>query len=238
MSIINPQEINPLMNCEFEDSANGFNEVKESKRGLLKFQNFIPESIYAKKVADLNNENVIGTICTVSKLMESKGYVLESVQKKSDYLTKVTYSIPQSIDKKCVFNIDNKGQKDQYLVSNVRIDKLENDEKEIIEVVIENLFKVDDKPKNDISLEIPNDFRKAIYTKWFDILKENNYLLTLTESHNNQDIFIAINDNSKIKFRVWYGTSEKEKTKGFINKILVLEKSEEDLSNKLKSWLM
>jgi hypothetical protein len=238
VSIINPQEINPLMNCEFEDSANGFNEVKESKRGLLKFQNFIPESIYANKVADLDNENVIGTICTVSKLMEPKGYVLESVQKKSDYLTKVTYSIPQSIDKKCVFNIDNKGQKDQYLVSNVRIDKLENDEKEIIEVVIESLFKVDDKPKNDISLEIPNDFRKAIYTKWFDILKENNYLLTLTESHNNQDIFIAINDNSKIKFRVWYGTSEKEKTKGFINKIVVLEKSEEDLSNKLKSWLM
>jgi hypothetical protein len=60
----------------------------------------------------------------------------------------------------------------------------------------------------------------------------------LTESHNNQDIFIAINDNSIIKFRVWYGTSEKEKTKGFINKIVVLEKSEEDLSNKLKSWLM
>lgn len=79
---------------------------------------------------------------------------------------------------------------------------------------------------------------KAIYTKWFDILKENNYLLKLTESHNNQDIFIAINDNSKIKFRVWYGTSEKEKTKGFINKIVVLEKSEEDLGSKLKSWLM
>ena len=30
----------------------------------------------------------------------------------------------------------------------------------------------------------------------------------------------------------------KEKTKGFINKIVVLEKTEEDLGNKLKSWLL
>jgi hypothetical protein len=43
VSIINPQEINPLMNCEFEDSANGFNEAKEIKKGFLKFKNFIPQ---------------------------------------------------------------------------------------------------------------------------------------------------------------------------------------------------
>ncbi|MBP2281726.1 hypothetical protein H4V97_000044 [Flavobacterium sp. CG_23.5] len=238
VSIINPQEINPLMNCEFEDSSNGFNEVKETKRGYLKFQNFIPKNIYSNKVADLNNENVIGTICTLTKQIEPKGYILESVQKKSDYLTKVIYSIPQSIDKKCFFNIDNKGEKDQYAVSNVRIDKLENEEKEIIEEVIASLFVVKNLPKEDFSLEIPNDFRKVIYSKWSKILKENNYQLKLLESHNNQDIFSANNNESKIKFRVWYGTSEKEKTKGFINKIVVLEKSEVDLCNKLKSWLM
>jgi len=237
-SIINPQEINPLINCEFEDSVNGINETKETKRGLLKFQNFIPERIYSNKVADLNNENVIGTICALTKLIEPKGYILESVQKKSDYLTKVTYSIPQSIDKKCVLNIDNKGEKDQYLVSNVRIDKLENEEKEIIEEVITSLFVIEDLPKQDFSLEIPSDFRKVIYTKWYDILKENNYRLKLIESHNNQDIFSATNNESKIKFRVWYGTSEKEKTKGFINKIVVLEKTDEDLGSKLKSWLL
>lgn len=238
VSIINPQEINPLMNCEFEDASNGFNEVKEPKRGFLKFQNFTINSIYSNKVADLNNENVIGTIDFLTKLIESKGYILESVQKKSDYLTKVTFSISQSIDKKCVLNIDNKGEKDQFAVSNVRIDKLDNNEKEIIETVIESLFKVNDKPKQDNSLEIPNDFRKVIYTNWFDILKENDYQLELLESHNNQDIFSANNNESKIKFRVWYGNSEKEKTKGFINKIVVLEKTDEDLGSKLKSWLL
>jgi len=90
---------------------------------------------------------------------------------------------------------------------------------------------------HDFSLEIPDDFRKVIYSKWSNILKENNYQLTLVESHNNQDIFIANNNESKIKFRVWYGTSEKEKTKGFINKIVVLEKSEEDLGRNLKNLL-
>lgn len=238
VSIINPLEINPLMNCEFEDCATGFNEAKEIKRLFLKFKNFIPESIYLNKVAELNNENVIGTICTVTKLIEPKGYILESVQKKSDYLTKVVYSIPQSTDKKCVFNIDNKGEKDRYAVSNVRIDRLDNGDKEIIEEVIKSLFGVKNVPTQDFSLEIPNDFRKAIYSKWSNILKGNNYQLTLIESHNNQDIFSATNNERKIKFRVWYGTSEKEKTKGFINKIVVLEKSEEDLSSKLKSWLM
>lgn len=238
VSIINPQEINPLMNCEFEDSSNGFIEVKEKKRGFLKFQNFIPESVYSNRVADLNNENVIGTICTLTKHVESRGYILESVQKKSDYLTKVIYSIPQSTDKKGIFNIDNKGGKDHYAVSNVRIDKLENEEKEIIEEIIASLFVVIDLPNQDFSLELPNDFRKVIYSKWSNILEEKNYQLKLVESHINQDIFSANNNESKIKFRVWYGTSEKEKTKGFINKIVVLEKSEEDLSNKLKTWLM
>jgi hypothetical protein len=238
VSIINPQEINPLMNCEFEDATSGFSEARETKRGFLKFQNFIANSLYSDKVVELCNENVIGTICTLTQQVEKKGYILESVQKKSDYLTKVIFSIPKSIDKKCVLNIDNKGEKDQYAVSNVRIDKLENNEKEIIEEVIESLFKIDNSPKQVTSSDIPLDFRKDIYTKWSNILTENNYLLTLIESHNNQDIFTAINDNSKIKFKVWYGTSEKEKTKGFINKIVVLEKTEEDLGNKLKSWLL
>lgn len=238
VSIINPQKINPLMNCEFEDFPNEFSETTETKRGFLKFQNFIPDSIYSNKVTDLNNENVIGTICTLTQQLEQKGYILESVQKKSDYLTKVTFSIPQSIVKKCVLNIDNKGEKDQYAVSKVRIDKLENDEKAIIEAVIESLFTVDNCPKDDTSTDIPLDFRKDIYTKWSNILEENNYLLTLIESHNNQDIFTAINDKNKIKFKVWYGTSEKEKTKGFINKIVVLEKTELDLGSKLKTWLL
>lgn len=238
VSIINPQKIYPLMNCEFEDFPNEFSETTETKRGFLKFQNFIPDSIYSNKVTDLNNENVIGTICTLTQQLEQKGYILESVQKKSDYLTKVTFSIPQSIVKKCVLNIDNKGEKDQYAVSKVRIDKLENDEKGIIEAVIESLFTVDNCPKDDTSTDIPLDFRKDIYTKWSNILEENNYLLTLIESHNNQDIFTAINDKNKIKFKVWYGTSEKEKTKGFINKIVVLEKTELDLGSKLKTWLL
>ena len=62
--------------------------------------------------------------------------------------------------------------------------------------------------------------------------------MTLIESHNNQDVFIADNDKSKIKFRVYYGTSEREKTKGFFTKIIVIEKTEEGLGDNLKSWLL
>mgnify|MGYP003620593051 FL=1 len=170
--------------------------------------------------------------------MELKGYVLESVQKKSDYLTKVIFSIPQAIDKKCILNIDNKGVKDKFAVSNVRIDKLENDDKYMIEELIKNLFITDINLIEDNSLVSINDFRKDIYSKWRNTLEGNNFNLKLEKSHNNHDIFIATNGIDKIKFQVWYGTSVSLKTKGFINSIIVTEKSNDNLVGNLKSWLM
>ena len=135
-------------------------------------------------------------------------------------------------------NIDNKGERDKFAVSNVRIDKLENDDNIIIEELIKNLFTTDINQIQDNSLESINDFRKDIYSKWFNTLKDNNFNLKLEKSHNNHDIFIATNSKDKIKFQVWYGTSVSQKTKGFINSIIVTEKSNDDLSNNLKSWLL
>lgn len=163
---------------------------------------------------------------------------LKVFKKKSDYLTKITFSIPQAIDKKCILNIDNKGDKEKFAVSNVRIDKLENDDKYMIEELIKNLFITEINHIEDNSLESINDFRKDIYTKWRNTLKDNNFNLKLEKSHNNYDIFIATHSIEKIKFQVWYGTSVSQKTKGFINSIIVTEKSNDDLGNNLKSWLL
>jgi predicted transcriptional regulator YdeE len=131
-----------------------------------------------------------------------------------------------------------KGEKDKFAVSNIRIDKLENDDRSMIEELIKNLFTSDINQVQDNSLESINDFRKDIYSKWFNTLKDNNFNLKLEKSHNNHDIFIATNSKDKIKFQVWYGTSVSQKTKGFINLIIVTEKSNDDLANNLKSWLL
>jgi hypothetical protein len=236
--IVNPKEINPFINCEFKDESNSTIQNNIATSTFLRFQNYELKHIGAEKLEGISNENVIGTIDLLTNQLELKGYVLESVQKKSDYLTKVIFSIPQAIDKKCILNIDNKGDKDKFAVSNVRIDKLENDDKYMIEELIKNLFIMNINQIEDNSLESINDFRKDIYSKWINKLKDNNFNLKLEKSHNNYDIFITTNGRDKIKFQVWYGTSVLQKTKGFINSIIVTEKSNDNLVGNLKSWLM
>lgn len=236
--VVNPKEINPFQNCEFKDESNSTIHNNNVTSTFLRFQNYELKHIGAEKLEGISNENVIGTIDLLINQLELKGYVFESVQKKSDYLTKITFSIPQTIDKKCILNIDNKGDKEKFAVSNVRIDKLENDDQYMIEELIKNLFISDINHIEDNSLESINDFRKDIYTKWRNTLKDNNFNLKLEKSHNNYDIFIATHSIEKIKFQVWYGTSVSQKTKGFINSIIVTEKSNDDLGNNLKSWLL
>lgn len=233
VSIINPQEINPFQECEFKDESNN-----NATNSLLKFQNYELKNISSEKLEGVTNINVIGTIDLITNLLELKGYVFENVQKKSDYLTKIIFSIPQTIDKKFVLNIDNKGERDQFAVSNVRIDKLENDDKSMIEELIKNLFTSDENQSQDNNIDCLNDFRKKIYSKWRKSLKDNNFNLKLEKSHNNHDIFIAANGIDKIRFQVWYGTSVSQKTKGFINSIIVTEKSKNGLGDNLKSWLL
>lgn len=235
--IVNPKEINPFQNCEFKDESNSVIQ-NNNATNILRFQDYELKHISPEKLEGISNENVIGTIDLLTNQLELKGYVLESVQIKSDYLTKVIFSIPQVIDKKCILNIDNKGQKDHFAVSNIRIDKLENDDKSRIDELIKNLFKTDANQSGDNVIDSLSDFRKEIYTKWQNVLKDNNFNLKLEKSHNNHDIFFATNGIDNIKFQVWYGTSVSQKTKGFINSIIVTEKSEDNLGNKLKSWLL
>jgi hypothetical protein len=236
--IVNPKEINPFQNCEFKDDSNSVIQNNNATNTFLSFQNYELKHIGFEKLEGITNENVIGTIDLLINQLVLNGYVLESVQKKSDYLTKIIFSIPQAIDKKCILNIDNKGDKDKFAVSNVRIDKLENDDKYMIEEIIKNLFITDINQIEDNSLVNINDFRKDIYSKWRNTLEGNNFNLKLDKSHNNHDIFIATNGIDKIKFQVWYGTSVSQKTKGFINSIIVTEKSNDNLVGNLKSWLM
>ncbi|SNB34111.1 nuclease-related domain-containing protein [Flavobacterium psychrophilum] len=236
--VVNPKEINPFQECEFKDESNNMNQNNNTTNSLLKFQNYELKHISSEKLEGVTNVNVIGVIDLITNQLELKGYVFENVQKKSDYLTKIIFSIPQIVDKKCVLNIDNKGERDQFAISNVRIDKLENDDKSMIEELIKNLFTSDANQSQDITIDSLNDFRKEIYSKWSNTLKDNNFNLKLEKSHNNHDIFIAANGIDKIKFQVWYGTSVSQKTKGFINSIIVTEKSKNSLGDDLKSWLL
>lgn len=239
--ITHPQKVNPLMNCNFEDNSSvGLISEISNEKTLLTYQNFIPETRFTDKVSNLENNDVVGVICDLSSKLEEKDYLLESTKKFTDYLTKAYYSIPDSIDNQLVLNIDNKGKNKNWAVGNIRIDKLENDDADYINICIEALFKEQNKKENINSntLDIPADFRKGIYSCWIDDFEKNKYDLQIVQSHKNQDIFLAKKAENEIKFRVWYGISEQSHTKGFFTKIEVLEKTNENLTNELRALLL
>ena len=238
--IIHPKEISPFMNCNFEDNSTVslISEIVEQKP-LLTYPDFKPESRFVEKTRSIENKNVVGAICHLSTNLEEKGYLLESTKKFSDYLTKSYYSIPESSDKQLILNIDNKGASKNWSVGNIRIDRLENKDADYINNCIEMLFKQQTKSTEIISktTNVPEDFRKDIYSVWIDDFKKNKFALLIVKSHNNQDIFLAKKVDNEIKFRVWYGTSEITHTKGFITKIEILEKTHEHLTKEIKKLL-
>lgn len=178
---------------------------------------------------------MVGTICEISKLLEQNGCLLESTKKISEYLTKSFYSIPQNENQQFILNIDNKGEKDNFAVSNIRVDKLNGADEIIVSTCIADCLNqkqnivstTDDKP------ELPSDFRQEIYSAWFENCENKNIALKIIQNHNNQDIFRATWEKDSLTFRVWYGTSEQNHTKDF-SKIEVLEKSSETILEKLK----
>ena len=225
VNITSPQIINPFMDCVFEDTCISGVPIK-SKQFLI-FENYEVEIKFAEKVQSLENKNVIGAICEISKLLEQNGYLFESSKKYTEYLTKAFYSIPQSDNKQLILDIDNKGSKENFAVGNIRIENLNGANEIIVKTCIEDcltqkqsiLSITDHKP------ELPKGFRKEIYSAWFENCENENITLKIIQSHNNQDIFRATSEKDNLTLRVWYGTSEKNHTKGFFSKIEVLENS-------------
>jgi hypothetical protein len=225
------------MDCVFEDGST--REVSLKSKEFLIFENYEVESHFADKVKLLENKNVIGTICEISKLLEQSGYLLESTKAFSEYLTKAFYSIPQKENQQLILNIDNKGSKDNFAVGNVRIENLNGANENIIKQCIENCLTqkksvssiTDNKPK------LPTDFREEVYSTWAESCKNSNITLKIIQSHNNQDVFRATYKSESLIFRVWYGTSVQNHTKGFFSKIEVLEKSTETLFERIKELI-
>ena len=234
VNITSPQIINPFMDCVFEDTCISGVPIK-SKQFLI-FENYEVEIKFAEKVQSLENKNVIGAICEISKLLEQNGYLFESSKKYTEYLTKAFFSIPQSDNKQLILDIDNKGSKDNFAVGNIRIENLNGANEIIVKTCIEDCLnqKQSILSITDDKTELPKDFRKEIYSAWFENCENENITLKIIQSHNNQDIFRATSEKDNLTFRVWYGTSEKNNTKGFFSKIEVLENSSDLLLTIIK----
>lgn len=234
VNITSPKIIHPFMDCVFEDIST--TEVSLNSKQLLIFEDYEVEIKFADIVQSFENKNVVGTICEISIMLEQNGYLLQNSKKYSEYLTKVFYSTPQSDHKQLILNIDNKGSKDNFAVGNIRIENLNGSDEGIIKTCIAACF---EQKHTAISLtdsnpELPVDFREQIYSAIIENCENENIMLKLVQSHNNQDVFRATCDKEFLTLRMWYGTSEKNRTKGFFSKLEILNKSSESFLEKIK----
>ena len=79
VNITSPKTINPFMDCVFED--NSINGVSTKSKQFLIFENYEIDTRFIDKVKSLENKNVVGTMCEISKLLEQNGYLLESTKR-------------------------------------------------------------------------------------------------------------------------------------------------------------
>lgn len=232
LRLANPQIIHPLMEVYFEDITVSNLDSYITRKPFLSFSDYQIADRFTKKIPAQLNDNVKGTICELAKLYEPMGYLLESVNPSGEYLTKVKFSIPTNVNKHLIIAFSNKGAKDNWVVSSIRIEKSEGENETKINECIETLFHSVQEHKNEKPIPLPTDFRGKVYEKWMSTLSEKGFNLEMIESHKNQDIFKVISEKLKARFKVWY------RDDGFISKFIMLEKTDENLGENLKKWLI
>ncbi len=238
LRIVNPQIIHPLMETHFEDTTVSNSDSSNTKKAFLSFSNYKVTDRFIGKIPNSLKDNIKGCICELAILFEPCGYLLESVNPSGEYLTKANFSIPSTVNKQLIIAFSNKGAKDNWVVSSIRIEKSEGENETKINEIIEELFSSAKNIDHGNFIPFPNDFRGKVYEKWQIILSDKGYKLELIESHENQDVLIIYGNESNAKFQIYYGTSEANKTKGFITKFIMKEKSNENLGENLKKWLI
>lgn len=230
--IANPMEINPFKDCNFVDNIDVGNNTDNSqgrRNNELIFENFVIPDSLSEKINDDLLENVKGAICSITNRLESDNIILETTERKGDYLTKAYYSKINSKESELRVAISNNGS---GAVTSIRIEKSSGIDTTTIQESILAIQSSESRPNGDNTPEWPSDFREEIYNKWKEKFISKNWDFDLVESHAHQDVFEIEKESQKARFRVWYNNN------GFFTNITVLEKSDIELGNQLKDWLI
>ena len=199
--VANPQIVHPLMDTHFEDASSPSVGNEIAKKKLLTYPDYQAEERFTDKIPEPLRENLIGAICELSIMLEEHGLLLESIIPNGDYLTKAVYSTPSSTIQSVVIAINNKGPKDSWSVSSIRIEQANSDYENALNNAIDRLFSAQQMQSASKSPNLPGDFRKPVYRRWHEVMKEVGYELSLMESHNHQDVFsVAAQIRNQQKF--------------------------------------
>lgn len=209
-----PQFISPLMNCQIDDIGDN----RDYTGGL--YIVFPDNTMYNDEIIAFNLPNIHSNtkvlLQIITKEISGIGYALNNVQIKGEYLTVAEYKSCTNVSLIRVL-IDNKGKKDNYAVSNVRIDCGVDENSKKFKYIIQRCA----------SNEWPKDFRKKIYGSWKNGLLQNNIEMALIKCQDWHDtIMLFDNKDGKVYAEVWYNSD------GFITNIKILSKESSEVFNR------
>jgi hypothetical protein len=215
-----PQFISPMMNCQIDD----IEDYRDYTGGLyLVFPN---DTIYNEEIIALNLQNVnFNTkvlLQKITKELSCIGFALNIVQIKGEYLTIAEYKSSTNASLIRIL-IDNKGKKDNYAVSNVRMDcGIDEDSKKLVNII-----------HRCASNEWPKGFREALYGSWKNELLQNNIEMALIKNQDWHDTIMLFDDNDeKVYAEVWYNSD------GFITKIKIISKESPEVFHHFESIII
>ena len=227
--IAQPQYVHPFMNCTVSETDSDVNPPKQ----LLIYDGYKVPSRFTE-IVTLNNVNASAAICELAKLVEPSGYILEEVKQCSDYLTKAVFSVPQGVKKKMVIDFHNKGVKDSYGVSAIKMESNELVDTTCIKQSIETVFS-------------QAECNKLVETPWYILevikafgeqMKERGFKLDVVSSKDYQVVCKVRSNNGNVTLRLWYGTSLENHSKGFVNKIEVFDITDTAIASEVREMIV
>lgn len=225
--VAQPQYVHPFMNCIISETDSSVNTSKQ----LLVFDSYTTPTRFVE-IVKLKNINATATICELAKIIEPQGCILEEVMPCSDYLTKAIFSIPQDIKKKLIIDIHNRGAKDAFGVSAIKMEPNELVDANLIKEAIEKVLSSNQSRIDNA--ECPGYISEVIQT-FTEQIKERGIALEIVSCKDFQVICKATSEVGSAMLRFWYGTSVENHTKGFINKIDVFDISDQSIITEVRN---
>ncbi len=224
--IAQPQYVHPFLNCAVTETDSSISPSKQ----LLVYDEYIVPSRFSKIVTH-KNINASAAICELAKIIELDGYILEEIKQCNDYLTKAVFSIPQDITKKLIIDFHNKGAKDSYGISTIKMEPNEFVDAIGIKQCIETVFS--QLPLCNKQVVCP-DYIVEVVNMFIARMEERGFKLEIVSSKDYQIICNIASENGNATLRLWYGTSVENHSKGFINKIEVFNITDTSILNEIR----
>ena len=227
--VVNSQKVHPFYKSSFDIDNSLTKNLISSKKILLMYNNYVIPNDYQSIVSSLDNDNVIGAVCELSKLLSNEMIYIREINKKSDYLTKIHFFKKGDENTDIIFEIYNKGKKDNGSVSSIRIEDNGGVDIKYLNNKINRLF--NEFQNNNKSSVFPSDFRGDVYKTWIKNAHKDGFNIDFISSHPYQDLFRINSDSQYGEVRMWYNG------KGFFTKIEIQVNEKSNLDKKIITWI-